>query len=416
MKPIVNTPKIFHILVKPTGAACNLECQYCFYLSKEALYPGSRFRMSDGVLETYICQLLESHPGGAVQLSWQGGEPTLMGLSFFRRAAEYVNKYHRSGQEVHSSLQTNGIRINDEWAMFLKRHNYLVGLSMDGPQALHNAYRVDKGGKGTHHQVVRAWQTLKRHEVEVNILCTVHAANADHPLEVYRYFRDELGAQFIQFIPIVERTTPESMPLTEQGWGQKHSHAHLLYTQSGNQVTSRSVRPEQYGRFLASIFDEWVQRDVGRVFVQTFDAALASRLGQPSLCIHQPTCGNALALEHNGDLYACDHYVEPDYLLGNIQQTPLSQLIASQQQRAFGQAKWDSLPGYCRNCPVLWACFGECPRNRFTHTPDGEPGLNYLCAGYRMFINHILHPLEIMADLLRKGQYANEVMKVLGQK
>ncbi len=407
------TPLAFHLLAKPTGAVCNLDCKYCFFLSKEMLYPGSRFRMADELLETYIRQLLESQQIPEVTIAWQGGEPTLMGLDFFKRSIELVEKYKKPGQIVSHTIQTNGTKIDAELAAFFKQHNFLVGLSVDGPQPLHDAYRVNKGGSGTFEQVMRGWHFLQKHEVDVNILCTVHAANADHPLEIYHFFRDELKAQYMQFIPIIERATPETLPLANRGWSERAGGDRPLYQQIGELVTERSVKPEQFGRFLIAIFDEWVKRDVGKVFVQSFDAALANWIGQPSLCIFQPTCGNALALEHNGDLYSCDHFVEPAFLLGNIQETHLIELVASDQQKKFGQDKFDTLPQYCRQCEVLFACYGECPRNRFIHTPDGEPGLNYLCAGYKLFFNHINHPMRIMAELLRRGRYADEVMNIL---
>jgi uncharacterized protein len=405
-------PSMFHVLAKPTGAICNLDCKYCFFLSKEMLYPGDRFRMSDELLQTYIRQLLEAQPLGEVNVAWQGGEPTLMGIDFFRRAVAYVEQYRQPGQSILHTMQTNGTLLNDEWCAFFKQHRFLVGLSVDGPKHMHDAYRVDKHGAGSFEQVMRGWQVLRRHEVDFNILCTIHAANADHPLEVYRFFRDDLQAAYLQFIPIVERTTEALIPLANLGWGKRPGGDRPLYTQHGAQVTDRSVRAEQFGRFLIAIFDEWVRRDVGKVFVQTFDVALGSWLGQHNLCIFSPTCGNAVALEHNGDLYSCDHYVEPDYLLGNIRDTPMGELVASPKQRAFGQHKLDSLPRYCRECEVLFACYGECPRNRFITTPDGEPGLNYLCAGYKLFFKHIDPAMKTMADLLRQGRFADEVMQL----
>jgi len=406
-------PPVFHLLAKPTGAVCNLDCKYCFFLSKEMLYPGSRFRMADELLEAYIRQLLESQQIPEVTIGWQGGEPTLMGLEFFKRSIEYVEKYKKPGQLVQHTMQTNGIILGDEWAAFLKQHNFLVGLSVDGPKEMHDAYRVNKGGAGSFDQVMRGWEVLVKHSVEYNILCTVHTMNADHPLEVYHFFRDELNAGYMQFIPIIERVTQEIIPLANLGWSERPGGERPLYIQHGDLVTDRSVQPEQYGRFLMAIFDEWVYRDVGKVFVQSFDAALANWIGQPTLCIFQPICGNALALEHNGDLYSCDHFVEPAFLLGNIQQTDLIDLVASDKQRRFGQDKWESLPKYCRECEVLFACYGECPRNRFIQIPDGERGLNYLCAGYKLFFNHINRPMRIMADLLRRGNYADEIMNIL---
>jgi len=402
----------FHLLAKPTGSICNLDCKYCFFLSKEMLYPGDRFRMSDELLDTYIRQLLEAHPSQEVNIAWQGGEPTLMGLNFFKRSLEYVAKYRKPGQSILHTMQTNGTLLNDEWCAFFKEHNFLIGLSVDGPKEMHDAYRVNKGGAGSFDQVIRGWELLRRHKVDINILCTIHAANGDHPIEVYRFFRDELRANYMQFIPIVERTTADFLPLANLGWGDRHGAERPLYTQHGGLVTERSVGAEQFGRFLIAIFDEWVCRDVGTIFVQTFDVALGSWLGQHNLCIFSPTCGDAVALEHNGDLYSCDHYVEPGYLLGNIRETPMAQLVGSERQRAFGQDKLKSLPKYCRECDVLSACYGECPRNRFITAPDGEPGLNYLCAGYKMFFHHIDPAMKTMASLLRRGHWADEIMQI----
>lgn len=410
---MARNPVFFHLLAKPTGAICNLDCKYCFFLSKEVLYPGSAFRMTDDVLEAYIRQLLEAQPGPEVTIAWQGGEPTLMGLDFFRHSMDLVEKYKKPDQTLLHTIQTNGTKLDDEWAAFFKQHNFLVGLSIDGPQAMHDAFRVNKGGSGTFEQVLRGWKVLLKHGVDVNILCTIHAANAEHPTQIYHFFRDELKAQYIQFIPIVERSTAELLPLANQVWRERPGGKRPYYSQIGELVTGRTVKPEQFGRFLITIFDEWVRRDVGKFFVSSFDAALANWIGQPSLCIFQPTCGHALALEHNGDLYSCDHFVEPAFLLGNIQQTNLLDLVSSDQQRKFGQDKFDTLPKYCRECEVLFACYGECPRNRFIHTPDGEPGLNYLCAGYKMFFKHIDHPMRLMAELLRRGRYADEVMDIL---
>lgn len=400
----------FHLLSKPAGAACNLSCQYCFFLSKENLYRNESFLMEDSVLENYIRQLMETSPGPEVQISWQGGEPMLRGIEFFKKSVEYANKYRRSDQEVLHTIQTNGTLVDDEWAEFFKQNNYLVGISIDGPRAMHDAYRVTKSNIGSFDDVVQGWNCLHKHDVDINVLCTVHAANVDSPLEVYRFFRDELKAKYIQMIPIVERATEETILAANQGWGGRKGIDRPLYKQEGHLVTERTVNSDKFGHFLISIFDEWVKRDVGSVHVTTFDVALGSWLGQHNLCIVAPTCGNALVLEHNGDVYSCDHFVEPDFYLGNIESTPLKTLITSEKQRQFGNHKFDSLPKYCKECPVLFACFGECPRNRFIKTPDGEEGLNYLCSGYRAFFTHIDKPMQTMGKLVAQGRYADEIM------
>jgi uncharacterized protein len=408
------TAGYFHVLAKPTGAICNLDCKYCFFLSKQALYPESDFRMADDLHEIYIRQLLESQPQN-VTIAWQGGEPTLMGLDFFRRSIELVAKYSRPGQRVEHTIQTNGTRLDDEWCAFFKQHNFLVGLSVDGPRALHDTYRVDKGGAGTFEQVMRGWRLLKQHGVEVNILCTVHAGNVEHAVEVYRFFRDELDARFMQFIPIVERGDANLIPLANIGWSPRGSDPRPFYTQSGNRVTDRSVQPKQLGRFLIDVFDEWVRHDVGRVYVQLFDVTLGAHVGQYSLCVFSPTCGDAVALEHTGDLYSCDHFVEPEYNLGNIRDVSMGELVASARQRKFGADKQSTLPKYCRECDVLYACNGGCPKDRFATTPDGEPGLNYLCAGYKKFFQYIEHPMRLMANLLEAKRAPAEIMRIYAQ-
>lgn len=406
-----NAPPAFHILIKPTGAICNLDCKYCFFLSKELLYLGSRFRMAESLLETYFRQLLESHRDPEVAVAWQGGEPTLMGLEFFKRSVEFVDKLKRPGQQIQYTIQTNGTTLNDEWCAFFKENNFLVGLSMDGPKDLHDVYRVSKGGAGTFERVMSGLSFLKTHRVDVNILCTVNAANQDHPLRVYRFFRDEVGAEFIQFIPIIERASAVTLPIANEGWSERPGGDRPLYTNDGNLVTERSVDPQAYGEFLIAVFDEWVKRDVGKIYIQHFDSALANWVGVPgAVCIFAETCGQALALEHNGDLYCCDHFVEPGYRLGNIQETHMIDLIASPKQVKFGQDKKNTLPRYCRECAVRFACHGECPKNRFIKTPDGEEGLNYLCTAYKAFFNHIDEPMKIMTGRLRSGRFADEIM------
>ncbi|MEN6519856.1 MAG: anaerobic sulfatase maturase [Armatimonadota bacterium] len=385
----------FHVMAKPTGAICNLHCDYCFFLKKMSLYPGSRFCMTDEVMESYIRQTIKAHQTPQVTIAWQGGEPTLMGLDFFRRSVEAEKKYLKPGMQVENTLQTNGVLLDDDWCRFLSDNNFLVGLSLDGPKALHDTYRKDKTGKSVFENVIEAVRLMQERKVEFNILCTVNTANSPHPLEVYRFFRDELDAHYIQFIPIVERDN-------DTGY------------QEGEKITERSVKPEQYGRFLIEIFDEWVRKDVGSTFVQFFDGVLASWLrGYSTLCVLRPTCGEGVALEHNGDLYSCDHFVEPRGLLGNMMETPLAELVSSQKQRDFGKAKQDLLPKYCRECRYLFTCNGECPKNRILETPDGEPGLNYLCKGLKAFFEHTEKPMRIMAELLRRDHYADGVMQIM---
>ena len=388
-----NAPLGFHLLAKPRGAICNLDCKYCFYLAKEDLYVGSKFRMSDEMLETYIRQLIESHQIPEVTVAWQGGEPTLMGLDFFRRSIELEKKYCKPGMKIQNTIQTNGTLINDDWARFFKENDFLVGLSIDGPREMHDFYRVDKQGGPTFDLVMRGLEHLQKFEVEWNALTTIHHANANQPVEVYKFLRDDCKAEFIQFIPIVERQTDAN-------------------GQPNNRVTDRSVTAEQYGKFLVGVFEEWVRRDVGTVYVQMFDVALANWYGEPSgLCVHSKTCGTALAIEHNGDLYSCDHFVEPKYKLGNINEKHMLQLVSSEQQLTFGQDKYDTLPKYCRECEVRFACHGGCPKDRFISTPDGEPGLNYLCAGFKIFFNHINKPMKIMTELLDLNRAPAEIMQ-----
>jgi uncharacterized protein len=381
-------------MAKPTGARCNLHCDYCFFLDKVELYPGSDFRMSDEVMKAYIEQAPAAQPVPAVTLAWQGGEPTLMGLDFFRHAREAEKELFPQGIQVERTIQTNGVLLDEEWMEFLAENEYLVGLSLDGPREIHDAFRHDRAGNSVFDKVVAAARLMQGKGVEFNILCTVNSVNSEHPLEVYRFFRDELGAKYLQFIPIVEI--------------DEAAHDGELAT-----VTDRTVQPGQYGKFLCEIFDEWVRNDVGEMFIQFFDGVLGAYVnGISSLCILQPTCGEGVALEHNGDLFSCDHFVDLEYRLGNIMETPLAELAHSEQQIAFGQAK-AKLPEYCRECTYVFACNGECPKNRILLTPDGEPGLNWLCAGLKEFFRHTERPMRIMADLLAKGRIAPEIMEFL---
>ena len=406
-----NAPPRFHLLVKPSGSTCNLDCTYCFFLSKEALYPNQKSRMPEATLEAYVRQLLESHRTPQVTVAWQGGEPTLMGLDFFKRSVEFVEQYKRPDQAIEYTFQTNGVLLDDEWCAFLKQHNFLVGLSVDGPQAIHDTYRLNKGGQGTFKQVMRGWEHLRKHGIDFNILCTVNAANQHHGREVYRFFRDELHADWMQFIPIVERATVETLPIANLGWSERPGGQRLLYTQNGSLVTERSVGGEQYGRFLVDIYEEWIRGDVGKVFVQLFDVTLHAYFGEYLLCIHAPTCGYGPAMEHNGDLYTCDHFVEPAYKLGNIHETHMIELVASPKMRQFGDDKRDLLTKQCQACAVRPLCNGGCPKDRFIESRDGEPGHNYLCEGLYYFFDHVRPTMNIMAQLVQRRQYAARVME-----
>ncbi len=389
----------FHVMAKPTGPICNLACRYCFYLEKDGLYARSRdaWVMDDAVLETFVRDYISAQDAPVVHFAWQGGEPTLLGVGFFERVVA-LQQRHADGRRIENSLQTNGILLDDAWGAFLASRQFLVGLSIDGPPGLHDHHRVDRGGLPTLDRVMRGLAVLKKHGVAFNTLTVVHRENARAPLAVYRFLRD-VGSTFLQFIPVVERTpTGDASRLALPG------------VAGAGRVSDWSVRPEDYGAFLCAIFDEWVRRDVGRVFVQLFDVALENWFhGQASLCVFRPTCGRALAIEHNGDLYSCDHYVFPAFRLGNILQTPLRTLVESPAQVAFGEAK-DNLPAYCRACAVRFACHGECPKNRFLTTPAGEPGLNYLCAGYRRFFTHIDAAMRFMAAELAARRAPANIM------
>ena len=394
--PPLSPPTPFHIMTKPVGPICNLDCKYCFYLEKEKLYPGnSSWQMPEDVLDSYIRQYIASQQSPVVTLAWQGGEPTLLGVDYFRRVIE-LEKRHAHGKAIENTLQTNGTLLDDRWCEFLAENHFLVGISIDGPEALHDCYRVDKGGQPTFQRVMRGIGLLKKHAIDFNTLTVIHRANSYHPLEVYRFLK-EAGSGFMQFIPVVERIASprlsEDLPPTSADY-------------EGTALVSEwSVEPAQYGKFLCSIFDEWVQNDVGKYFVQIFDVALESWLGlEPSLCVFKQKCGQALALEHNGDLYSCDHFVYPENKLGNIMEQPLAGLVASPQQMKFGSHKEAGLPRYCRECEVRFACNGECPKHRFLRTPDGEEGLNYLCAGYKLFFSHINECMKFMAGELRAGR------------
>lgn len=401
----------FNLLIKPTGAACNLDCSYCFFLSKEALWNASAQRMSKDTLEQSIRAFLDAQPDGDVVLGWQGGEPTMRGLGFFAEAVAFAESIARPRQRLMHSIQTNATLLDDEWGEFLAEKKFLVGVSIDGPRELHDRYRVNKAGRGTYDQVIRGWRVLEKHGVERNVLCTVNSSNADHPLEVYRHFRDDLGANYIQFIPIVERVEQGAEDLAENSWRDADGE-YVLYRQSGAGVTSRTVRPEQYGDFLCAVFDEWFATDVGRISVQDFETVVGARLGMYSLCVHAPECGRAIAMEHNGEVYSCDHFVEPAYDLGNIHEESLSDLLLSPKQIEFGRSKRTSLPDQCLACPVRWACNGGCPKDRFVDTGDPARPLNYLCGGYKRFFGSTASRVDALALLVSRGRPASEVMEL----
>lgn len=398
--PHVNPP--FFVMVKPAGARCNLDCRYCFYKEKSSLYPDVRApAMDDDILEEYIRRYIQSQPGNIITFAWQGGEPTLLGVDFFRRVTELQRKY-ANGKTVQNAFQTNGVLLDDAWCTLFREHGFLVGLSIDGPEDLHNAYRINQGGGGTFAQVMRGLDYLKKHRVEFNTLSVLHKGNTSNPLRLYRFLK-RIGSRFHQYIPVVERSvlaeTQDGISLVAPAFPGEAL------------LTDWSITPEQYHQFLICVFDEWVRRDVGRVYVQLFDSTLSTWLGKGAeLCIHNDTCGRGLALEHNGDLYSCDHYVYPDYRLGNIMEADLSALVFSERQLVFGRLKADTLPGQCRSCEVRTACNGGCPKNRFSTTEDGEPGLNYLCAAYKGFFHHSAPYMRFMADELARGGPPARVM------
>lgn len=398
----------FHIMAKPAGPICNLDCRYCFYLEKENLYGKKRdWAMPDAVLESYISQFIAANDGPALSFAWQGGEPTLLGVDFFRKVIAIQEK-HANGKTIENAFQTNGVLLDDRWGEFLAEHHFLVGISIDGPAELHDFYRVDKGGAPTFDRVMKGLAFLKKHQVEFNALTVVNRRNSQQPLRVYRFLKG-IGCHFMQFIPIVERVAsvanPDGLVLISPG------------DPSAAEVSEWSVEPLTYGEFLSSIFDEWMRKDVGNYYVQLFDVTLESWLGlEPSLCVFRSTCGSAMALEHNGDLYSCDHYVYPKNKLGNILEQPLPALANSPQQRAFGLDKRESLPRYCRTCDVRFACNGECPKHRFVRTPDGEAGLNYLCTGYKRFFKHVDPYMKFMADELRHQRPPANVMAWVRQR
>ncbi|MDR3707797.1 MAG: anaerobic sulfatase maturase [Capsulimonadaceae bacterium] len=400
----------YHIMTKPAGSACNLDCTYCFYLEKEKLYDrGATTRMRDDVLERYVRQYIESQDAPEVTFAWQGGEPTLMGLAYYRKAVE-LQKQYAGGRRINNSLQTNGTLLDDEWGDFLGENGFLVGVSIDGPRELHDHYRVDKRSRPTFDSVMRGIETLQRNKVEFNTLTVVNRHNSDHPLEVYRFLK-EIGSTFLQFIPIVERL-PERAP-AKDGLIQLSLASPPRDGQRRLDVTEWSVGPSKYGEFLVAIFDEWVKRDVGATFVQIFDVSLGAWMGLPAgLCVHAPTCGRGLAMEHNGDVYACDHYVYPEFHVGNVMDAELAAIVDGDAMRKFGADKLDLLPQDCIECDVRFACNGDCPKHRFRRSASGKRDLSYLCPSFKRFFTHIDPYMRIMADLVRSGRPAAQIMRM----
>jgi uncharacterized protein len=399
-----------HVVAKPIGPLCNLHCDYCFYLEKQSLYDkGANFRMPDDVLVAFIRNYIESQPTPVVEFVWQGGEPTLLGLDFYRRVIELQAPY--LGQKViNNSLQTNGTLLDDEWCRFLKQHNFMVGLSLDGPQEIHNRYRKDRHGKGSFEAVIRGLRFLQKHGVEYNVMASVGRETAQRPLEIFRFFKEE-GVEFIQFLPIIERLPG---PIEQQLGLDLAGPAVLDQNESNVDVTEWSVLPEEYGDFLIAIYEDWVRNDVGKIFVMNFEWALNAWIGNPSpVCIHAMQCGRSVVIEHDGDLFACDHYVYPNYRLGNIFKDDLLNIIEKSRKNDFGVEKETALPRYCHECDVLAACQGGCPKHRFVQSLDEEPGLHYLCRGYRKFFMHIRKYLRAMTTLLEHGFPVSEVMKAV---
>ncbi len=403
----------FHLMAKPAGPRCNMACRYCFYTEKESLFKDRHaFRMSDAVLEAYIRGVAEALYTPELSYAWQGGEPTLAGLDFYRRAVA-LQKRHADGRRVHNALQTNGLALDDEWCGFLAENGFLVGLSLDGPPDIQNVYRVDRDGRPRFEPVWNSLERMQHAGVEFNTLTVVSRANVRRPLDVYRFLRDA-GVRHMQFIPLVERKPDDSA----RNLGLHLATPPDLRSAGGRQaVMPWCPGPEDYGAFLCEIFDEWIRHDIGRVFVQTFEVALALWMNVGAgVCHFAPTCGRALVLEHNGDVYACDHYVYPAYRRGNILERPLAELVDDPAQIQFGADKQDRLPEVCRRCPWLFACNGECPKHRFIRERPESPPRSYLCEGYRVFFSHADPYLKRLAFLLRMGLSAQNIRAEIAER
>lgn len=403
-------PQGIHVVAKPMGPACNLNCEYCFYLEKKALFgEGEHCRMSDAVLSSFIENYVISQPTPVVEFVWQGGEPTLAGLDFFRKVVREQKKY-RGEKTIRNSLQTNGTLLTDEWCAFLKKNEFMVGISLDGPEEIHDTYRRNRKGNGTFKEVMRGLRLLRKHGVEYNVLASVARNTARHPSEVYSFLKSE-GVEFIQFTPVIERIPDEE---TRASGLHLALPSKLKEEEMQTEITPWTVMPEEYGDFLIAIYEDWVRCDVGSVFVMNFEWALNAWIGNPSpVCIHAQQCGRAVVIEHNGDVYACDHFVYEPYRLGNIIDDTLERMVEKSIDTGFGVVKEVALPGWCRECPVLRACRGGCPKHRFRKSPAGEPGLHYLCEGYRKFFLHIRKYLHAMAQILENGLPASRVMDAI---
>lgn len=393
-----------YVMAKPVSSVCNLACKYCYYLEKNNLYknddPVGKFTMSDALLEKFIQQYIESQTQPQVMFTWHGGETLMRPISFYKRVVELQQKYG-VGRSIDNSIQTNGTLLNDEWCKFFKENNWLVGVSIDGPQEFHDEYRRNKQGLPSFAKVMKGIDLLNKYRVEWNAMAVVNDFNADYPLDFYHFFK-EIGCRYIQFTPIVERIFPHS----------DGRHLASPKNTDGAELADFSISPEQWGNFLCTIFDEWVRNDVGTYFIQLFDSTLANWVGeQPGVCTMAKTCGHAGVIEYNGDVYACDHYVFPEYKLGNIHTKTLTEMMYSQQEMDFGAAKQNTLPTQCKECEFLFACNGECPKNRFAKTLTGEPGLNYLCQGYYKFFNHVAPYMDFMKHELMEQRPPANVME-----
>ncbi|WP_052260619.1 anaerobic sulfatase maturase [Photobacterium gaetbulicola] len=391
-QPVKKTNKVkqFSAVSKPTGSKCNMNCHYCFYLHKsELLNHDKKLVMSDYILDLYIKQYIESQSGSYVEFIWQGGEPTLLGLSYFEKVVKIQRKYKKKGQAIYNSFQTNGILLNDSWCKFFKNNDFLIGISIDGPKEFYDRYRLSKSGKSVFNKVMNAIELLKKYDVEFNALCAVNDYNSRQPLVVYHFIKNIVRPKLIQFIPVVQkndfqyRSIPINVKFDELNIDQSSF--------SFNDVTDWSVKPDVWGAFLKTIWKEWLANDFGNVFIDNFEDVIANTFGHgPQKCTSSQICGKGLAVEHNGDIYSCDHFVYPEYYLGNIKKAHLADIINSSQQKRFASFKFDNLTSYCKKCDYLKLCGGDCPRNRFVESYDNEYGLSYLCSGHKIFYKSVL--------------------------